>query len=158
MTKKVTEHATGLGEILFMAAAKALTNQKTQKTEFSIKLKLPENDAAVEHLREIASYKVDTKTNRAMAGSGEVVINFTSEYQPKVLGSDNEELTDQAIPYFDGRKDTGTAAVTYKVITYDNGNSIVRLSGIKLISLNQTPREEGGQTLDVTLETLKNIS
>lgn len=156
MSKTITEHSTGKGSILFMAAARALNNKKTGKTEYSVKLKLSEDDAAVAHLKDIASYKVDTKTNRAMSGSGEVVINFTSDFAPTVLDTDNNVLEGNEIPFFDGRKDTGIAAVTYKVIDYGD-NSIVRLSGIKLSSLNLAEREDSGQSVDVTLETLKNI-
>lgn len=156
MSKKVTEHATGEGQILFMAAAKPLTSQKTQKTEYSIKLKLSESDPAIEHLRSVAEYKIDTKTNRALAGTGEVVVNFSSTYAPKVLGLDGQELKDNSIPFFDGRKDSGTAAVTYKVIDFGN-NQIIRLSGIKLQSLNLAPRDDSGQSLDVTMDMLKNL-
>ena len=153
---KVTEHATGVGEILFMAAAKALDNKRTGKAEFSIKVKLDANDAAVTHLRDIASYKIDTKTNRALEGSGQVVVNFTSDFDPKVMGADNEVLSGREIPFFDGRKDKGTAFVTYKVIDYGD-NKIVRLSGIKLASLDLAPRDESSQSIDVTLDQLKNL-
>ena len=157
MSKKITEHATGAGEILFMAAAKALHNKKTGKSEFSVKVRLKEDDAAVEHLRKIADYKIDTKTNRANAGSGFVIVNFTSDFAPRVVDKDNNLLEGSDIPYFDGRKDKGTAAVTYKVIDYGN-NSIVRLSGLKLIDLNLEPREGSDeQSLDVTMDMLKNI-
>lgn len=159
MSKKITEHATGKGQILFMAAAKPLHNQKNGKTEFSIKVKLSEDDPAVAHLRSVAEYKIDTKTNRANAGSGEIIVNFTSDFAPKVVDSAGEALEGNDIPFFDGRKDTGTAAVTYKLIDYGS-NSIVRLSGIKLLDLNLAPREgsEGEQTIDVTMDMLKNIS
>ena len=153
---KITEHSTSVGEILFMAAAKAFKSKKTGKEEFSIKLKLDSSDKAVAHLKEIAEYKGDTKTNRALEGTGEVVINFTSDFDPKVLGVDNALLQGREIPFFDGRKDKGKAAVTYKVIDYGN-NKIVRLSGIKLVSLDLAERENSGQSLDVTLEALKNI-
>ena len=60
MAKKITDHVTGVGEIQFMAVAKALLNQKTGKEEYSLKIKLKSEDAVVAHLREIADYKVDT--------------------------------------------------------------------------------------------------
>jgi len=157
MSKTITEHTTGEAEILFMAAAKALLNKRTNKSEFSIKLKLKADSAEVKHLKEIANYKIDTKTNRALEGTGEVIVNFASDFDPKVLGADNEVLEGNDIPFFDGRKDTGTAAISYKVIDYGD-NKIVRLSGIKLINLNLTPRDgEAGDSMDVTLEALKNI-
>jgi len=154
-TKKVQEHSTGQGQILFMAAAKALTNKKTQKQEYSIKIKLDPADAAVAQLRDIAPYKVDTKTNRELNGEA-IVVNFTSDFAPTVVDANGEKLESQEIPFFDGRIDTGTAMVTYKVIQYEN-NTIVRLSGIKLMELNLAPRDEKASTLDVTLDTLKNL-
>jgi hypothetical protein len=156
MSKNVTEHTTGAGEILFMAAAKALNNKKTGKTEFSIKLKLPATDPCISHLTSVANYKVDTKTNRAMQDSGNMVINFSSNFAPTVVDADNSALEGSSVPFFDGRKDKGTAAVTYKVIDYGD-NQIVRLSGIKLLSLDLAPRDESSNSIDVTLETLKNI-
>lgn len=156
MSKKITEHATSVGSIQFMAAARALMNQKAGKEEYSIKIKLSESDPAVAHLKEVAEYKVDTKTNRALSGTGEVIVNFSSTFAPKVLDSDNCELTGKEIPFFDGRKDSGEAVVSYKVIDYGN-NKIVRLSGIKLLNLELAPRDEGEQSINVTLDVLKNI-
>ena len=95
---KVTEHATGVGEILFMAVAKPLKN-KAGKDEYSIKLKLAEDDAAVEHFKAIAKYKVDTKTNRALAGSGNVVINFTTNFPVPVVSENHELLAEGDIPH-----------------------------------------------------------
>lgn len=158
MSKQITEHTTGTGEILFMAAAKAFTNKRTNKSEFSIKVKLSGSDEAVKHLSDIASYKVDTKTNRSLkeSGASEIVINFTSDYAPKVLGLEGEELKGSEIPFFDGRKDKGSAIVSYKVIDYGT-NKIVRLSGIRFLELNLAPRDEKESSMDVTLEMLKNI-
>jgi hypothetical protein len=148
MSKKVTEHKTATGSVLFMAAAKAFTNKKTNKSEYSIKVKLQSTDQAVAHLSEIAEYKVDTKTNRALEGTGEVVINFATDYAPIVTGADGAELKGREIPFFDGRKDTGSAIVSYKVIDYGN-NKIVRLSGIQLLELNLAPRgEDTGVSVD----------
>jgi hypothetical protein len=156
MSKKITEHVTGKAEILFMAAAKALHNKRTGKSEFSIKVKLSSDDAAVTHLKEIANYKIDTKTNRALEGTNTTVVNFASDFAPEVVDMSNESLQGSEIPYFDGRKDTGTAFVSYKVIDYGD-NKIVRLSGIKLNELNLVPRDEQSTSLNVTLDTLKNI-
>lgn len=156
MSKSTTTvHSTGTGEILFMSAARAFTNQKTGKSEFSIKVKLQDSDSAVSHLKTIAEYKVDTKTNRALKGTGTTVITFASDYAPKVFGSDGVELTGKDIPYFDGRKDTGTATVSYKVIDFGN-NKIVRLSGITLNSLTIAPKG-AEQSLDSLMDTLNSI-
>ena len=157
MSKQVTEYVTGIGHILFMAAAKPLTNQRTGKTEYSIKMKFVDSDPCISHLSDIASYKIDTKTNRELSGTGEMVVSFNSEFAPKIVGADNTVLEGSAIPFFDGRIDKGTAVVSYKVIDYGN-NKIVRLSGIKLVSLDLAVREgSSGDTIDQTLEKLKNI-
>ena len=156
MAKKITDHVTGVGEIQFMAVARALLNQKTGKEEYSLKIKLKSDDASIAHLKEVAEYKIDTKTNRALEGTGEVIVNFTSDFAPTVLSADNTKLTGTEIPFFDGRRDKGTAAVSYKVIDYGN-NKIVRLAGVKLVDLDLAPREETSQTTDQLMEQLKNI-
>lgn len=156
MTKQTTTHTTAEGKILFLAAAKAFKNKRSEKEEYSIKIELDSNDAAVAHLAEIASYKVETKTNRALEGTGKTVINFTSSFAPMVIGADGAELKGKEIPFFDSRKDEGTAVVSYKVIDFGD-NKIVRLSGIKLKELKLAPREAQGESIDVTLETLRNL-
>jgi len=148
-----TEHATGIGSIKFLAAARALNNQFTNKMEFSCRLVLDANDKCVEHIRGINSAKITTKN----AGEGQVNINFTSTFAPKVLNKDNEVLSGEEIPYFDGRTDTGTAAVTYKVVDYGDAK-IIRLSGIKLLDLSIVEKEMRESSMDVTLEQLKNIT
>ena len=137
-----------------MAVAKPLKNQ-AGKDEYSIKLKLAEDDAAVEHFKAIAEYKVDTKTNRALAGSGHVVINFTTNFPVGVV-QDGELLTEGNVPHYDGRIDTGKAAVTYKVIDFGD-NKIVRLSGVAIKSIVAGEREEGVEPMNVTVDMLKNL-
>ncbi len=157
-TKKISEHTTEVGNILFMAAARPLLNTKNNKQEFSVKMELNNTDTSISHLEEVASYKIDTKTNRKLTGTNKVIVNFSSEFAPVVLDSNNNKMEGKEIPFFDGRIDTGTAVVSYKVINYGD-NTIVRLSGIKLLSLNLAPRENStSDALDVTLEKLKNIT
>lgn len=155
----ITEHQTGLGEIQFMAVARAFTSTQTGKTEFSVKLNLSSGDAAVEHLRLIgADYKLDTKTNTTLIKNGvtdRTVINFASEYRPIVLGTDGQELNEEDAPFFDSRTDKGTAIVLYKVIDYGT-NKIVRLSGVILKELTLAPREQS-DSKEVTLEKMRNI-
>lgn len=151
-----TEHLTGVGEIKFMAVGRPLTNQKSGKSEYSIKLRLPEGDSSIAHLSEIADYKVDTKSNRKnLAGDGHKFINFASDYAPKIMDSDGNVLEGDDIPFFDSREDTGTAVVSYKVIDFGD-NKIVRLGGVKLMQLNLTEKE-GKESVDSTLELLKTI-
>ena len=157
MTRKTTEHATGVGEVLFMAAARPLTNAKTGKSEYSVKIRLSAEDAAVAHLKEIAEYKIDTKTNRSLEGTGQVIVNFTTEFEPTVMDASNEVLAAAEVPFFDGRTDKATAAVSYKVIDYGN-NKIVRLSGIKLLSLDIAPKGDGSSlSLEETLNALSAV-
>lgn len=157
MANQTTEHFTGTGEILFMAAGRALLNKKTGKEEYSIKLRLKKDDQAVKHLQEIADYKIDTKTNRANANSDSVIVNFTSSFAPIVADSEGALEADQ-IPRFDGRTDTGTAAVVYKVVDFGD-KKIVRLAGIKLKDLKlaekSSNQDKGG--LDVTLKMLNDL-
>jgi len=152
---KTTEYATQQGDILFMAAARPLLNNKNGKTEFSIKLKLKTSDPAVAHLTDVANYKIDTKTNRTSKDKDTVIVNFTSEFAP-LVSDESGQLESKDVPFFDGRKDTGTALITYKVIDFGD-NQIVRLSGIKLVNLNLAPREAKGNSTELTLELLKNI-
>lgn len=159
---KVTNHVTGPVDIKFMAVARPFNNQKSGKSEYSIKALLDSSDQAVSHLREVAEYKVDTKTNRNSTDKSKVTINFMSSLQdkdgnyvqPKVMDVDGNVLTGADIPFFDGRTDTGTAIVTYSVIDYGD-NKIVRLSGVKLLELNLAPREEGGATTNEIEQLLK---
>lgn len=138
--KSITEYSTQVGSILFMAVAKPILNKKNNKKEYSVKVQLNSNDPAVEHLRQIADYKVDTKTNRASTDKSKVIINFTSDYNPVVVSPSGETLEGDSVPFFDGRTDTGTGTVSYKVIDYGT-NKIVRLSGVTLSTLSLAPRE-----------------
>lgn len=150
-----TEHLSGVGQVLFMAAARPMkTDEGTD--EFTIKVRFAETDPVIVHLKEISPKKLDTKTNRGMEGTGELIVSFSSQFAPKVFGLDNRELTGREIPFFDGRKDKATAAVSYKVIDYGK-KVVVRLSGIKLVSLDQAPREEGGVSTSDILNKLKEI-
>lgn len=156
MSKKITEHSTQAGKVLFMSAARPWKNEKTGKAEFSVKVVLNSDDPAVSHLREIADYKVDTKTNRAATDKSKVTISFTSEFAPTVHSPSGEKLEGQDIPYYDGRIDNATATVNYKVIDYGN-TKIVRLSGINLQSLELAPREPKGSSQDSIEKTLKSL-
>lgn len=155
---KTTNHTTQAGEILWLSVARPKLNEKNGKSEYSIKLKLNRNDPAVAHLSEIAEYKIDTKTNRKNNDPDYVIVNFTcgDKFQPEVVGADGQTLRGNEIPFFNGLKDKGTAAVVYSVIDYD-GNKIVRLSGVKLMSLDLAPREEGGHFMGNIMEMLKAI-
>lgn len=156
--QKSTTHVTGAGNILFMAAAKPIVNKQSGKSEYSIKLELDATDPAVEHLSQVADYKVDTKTNRSLQGTGKVIINFSTTFEPQITDVENNVLTERDVPFFDSRVDTGKAAVAYKVVNYGD-KSIVRLAGIKLLELNMAPRENSSKdTLNDTLAKLKNIS
>ena len=153
MSKNVTSHTTLEGEVLFMSAARAFKNKKNGKEEFSIKVKLKDSDPAIKHLKEVAEYKVDTKTNRALEGTGEVIVSFTSSFAPLVVDMHNKILKDKEIPFFDGRKDKATALVGYKVIDFGD-NRIVRLAKITLTALTLAPR---GDSLETTIEKLKSL-
>jgi len=146
MGKTVTLHKTGQGAALFMVAAKPLLNKHTGKPEYSVKMKFQESSASAmemkSHLQEIADYKIDTKTNRAL--SGEFIVNFSSEFEPVVTNADGVTLEGQDIPFFDSRIDTGIVNVTYKVIDYGN-TKIVRLGAVQILSLNLAPREDKGE-------------
>jgi len=158
MTSKkptITYHTTGPVDVKFMAIARPLTNKKSGKEEYSLKSVMDRTDPALSHLKEIAEYKVDTKTNRNLEDKSKVVINFSSTFAPKVKDVDGNELLGKDIPFFDGRTDTGTAIVTYSVIDYGD-NKIVRLAGVQLLSLNLAPREEKGGTVDQIKAKLRN--
>lgn len=160
-TKAQTEtFSTGVGKILFMAANKPLKNTKADKIEYSIKLELDENDQAVKHLAEVAEYKVDTKTNRALKGTGKVNISFTSTFQPTVVDAEGNKIEGSEIPFFDGRFDKGEAKVIYSVVNYDK-STIVRLTGIKLLSVEINPDKpvssKGTGTLNSILDKLKTL-
>lgn len=145
MSKKVTDHITGKAQILFMAAARPLTNKRTEKEEFSIKIKIEDTDTVVKHLSEIADYKIDTKTNRLKENEGFKIISFSSDFAPAVFDKSNTKLEGEEIPYFDGRYDKGEAVVLYKVIDYGN-NKIVRLAGIKILDIVKGDREDTGDS------------
>ena len=141
----ITNHLTGPMNIKFMAVARPFKNIKSGKSEFSIKGWLDASDEAVAHLTSVAEYKVDTKTNRNLEDKSSLMINFTTNYEPKVYNVDGVELLGNDIPFYDGRIDKGSAVVSYNLIDYGD-TSIVRLTGVKLLSLNLAPREEGGAT------------
>lgn len=150
MSKQIETFTTGVGQMLFMAAAKPLTNKKTGKTEYSIKLLLDNADQSVAHINSINDRKVVKKDTGRQ-------INFTSDFAPNVYDADNNKLEGANIPFFDGRIDSGKAAVSYKVISYGD-TKIIRLAGIKLLELNLAQREnDDSQSVDSIAESLKNI-
>lgn len=152
---KATEHLSGVGTVLFMAAARPMKDENG-RDEFVIKVRFAETDPVIAHLKDVSPRKLDTKTNRGMEGTGELVVSFSSQFAPKVFGLDNRELTGREIPFFDGRRDKATAAVAYKVMDYGN-KTVLRLSGIKLVTLDQAPREEGQVSTSDILAKLKDI-
>lgn len=156
----ITEHATGVGQVLFMMAAKPFQNEGQAKPQYSIKLQLDVNDQAISHLLTVNDAKVNTVANATLKAEGIQRINFSSDYQPDVIGVEGIKLEQEDIPFFNTTKgDTATAAVTYKVIDYGQGKKpLVRLSGIKLVSLNMAAREESGSSTEDLLASLKNIS
>jgi hypothetical protein len=155
MATSVTYHKTEEAEVLFMNAAKPLKNKFSDKEEYAIKLKFLEGSKTIQHLMEVAESKVDTKINRKLAAEKPISwhISFSSIYPPVVLDADENKLSDKEIPFFDGRKDKARALVAYKVIHYPNAR-LVRLQGIKLVSLDLAPREEFKPT-DKILEEIK---
>ena len=146
-----TTHSTLAGEIQYMRVNSPFVNDRTGKEEFSIRLALDENDPAIAHLREVSPKKIDTDTNRdKMAGTGKLSVHFSTGFAPTVLDASGTELKDSDIPRFDGRTDTGTAGVSYSVITYDGlSRPIVKLNGVKIKELNIVPKEEGSSTQDL---------
>lgn len=134
----VTYHVTEEADVLFMAAARALKDKVTGKEEYSIKLQLDDASPTVAHLTQVSEAKIDTKNNRKLQGIKHV--SFSSTFAPVVTFEDGVKLNEQEIPFFDGRKDTGRAIVTYKVITYPT-KTLVRLQAIKIMSLTLAPRE-----------------
>ena len=137
-----TTHTTGIGNIQFMAAARPVVNKFAKgKKEYSIRIELNTNDECLDHIRGINSKKVDTDKNKELASTGKAVLNFTSDYAPKVKLADGTLLTTEQVPFFNSKVDEGTAVVTYKVIDFGD-NKIIRLSEIQIMSLNLAPREE----------------
>lgn len=154
---ETTEHVTGIGEIMFMAVARPLKNQKTGQDEYSIKIKVDENEPVIGLLKDCNPKRIDNETNRGLAGSGTLVLNFHSNFEVAVVNSEGQQLTGNDIPFFDGRVDTGKANVSFKVIDYGK-NKIVRLSGVVLQDLQLTEREDSDvKPLDVTVDLLKSI-
>ena len=152
----VTTHATGKGEIMFMAAGRPLKDDNGND-QYTIKLRLKTTDDSVAHLKTVSPKKIDTANNRAnKAGDGYVFVNFSSSFAPEVADKEGVKLEGEDIPYFDSREDTGTAAVSYKVVTYPDGKSSVRLAAIKLIDLNLTDKESGTSGAEA-LDLLRNI-
>ena len=151
-----TTHVTGVGEIMFMAAGRPLKDDNGND-QYSIKLKLSDSDPSISHLKGVSPKKIDTANNRAnKAGDGYLFVNFSSSFAPDVADKGGVKLEGDDIPYFDSRVDTGTAAVSYKVVTYPDGKSIVRLAAIKLIDLNITDKESGTSG-EEALDMLRNI-
>lgn len=152
---KSTDHLSGIGSVLFMAAARPLKTEDGQD-EFVIKVRFADTDPVIAHLKEVSPKKLDTKTNRGMEGTGELIVSFSSRFAPKVFGLDNRELTGREIPFFDGRRDKATAAVAYKVMEYGQ-KIVVRLDAIKLVTMDLAPREEGQVSTSDILSKLKEI-
>jgi len=155
MSNNVTYHTTEEADVLFMAAARPLKDKATGKEEFTIKLRLLDDSETVKHLLEVSEAKIDTKTNRKL--EGEKHVNFSSTFAPVVVGADGVKLEDKAIPFFDSRKDKARAVVTYKVITYPT-KTLVRLQGIKLVSVDLAPREgqEGTSSVAELISKIQN--
>lgn len=169
MTSKTTHYSTQEGTVLFAAIQEQFaTNLKRKQIKtgkateeshlYSVRIKLNSSDPAIETIRNVNEAKVDTKANAKLQATepNSTIINFSSNYLPKVVDVSGNELTGDLIPVFDGRSDSATAVVTFSVIDYGK-SSIVRLTGIRFLSLEQAPKEETVQPMSVTLDMLKNI-
>lgn len=155
--KQTTSHSTGIGNIKFMVLnegfAAALARKNNTKVTYSIKLELPENDEAVQHLSKVSPKKIVRNSD------GTVTINFGSDFMVPVVDSEDNELKGENIPAFNGLTDSGTATAMYNVITYGQ-KTIVRLSGVKLWKLDLAPRTnttEGKSAYDINLERLRGL-
>jgi len=158
MSKTTTQHVTEVGAVQFMAAARPLANKhKGGKMEYVLKLLLKDGSETYNHILDVSAAKITSPYKNPTPVEGYTEIKFTSDYAVKVVSVDGQELEADEIPFFDSTKDKATAAASYSVIDYGNG-PIVRLTGIRLMSLEQAPREEGGAAEDINvMDKLKSI-
>lgn len=156
MTTKGTEivtHTTGAHKVLFAALARPLTNRLSERTEYSIKLRVKESSPEGLKLKALVN-KVNSKkiviTHKVdgvmeALPKGEYNINFSSDSQPLVVGVDGVVLEGDAIPHFDGRVDSAMANVSFVVIPGKGGNlDQIRLTGVQLLETEITEKTSTG--------------
>lgn len=141
----VFDGVTPVGDIVFMAAARPMQNDKG-KDEYSLKLRFDSTSedaqAFADMLRKYDSRKVDTAHNKA---TGELVVNFKTGFQPGVVDG---EGNDMEAPFFDGRNDSGQAQAQIIIKKLDtpiqSTTHVVYLTGIALSNLELAEREDQG--------------
>jgi hypothetical protein len=131
--------STGIGEVQFMAAARAFENKQTKKKEYSVRVLLDKGDEAIGHLLGIQPKKINTDNNRAR-NDGHKVVNFVSTFAPQMTDAKGNKLSAEEVPFFDSRIDTAKVKVTYVTPTYGD-TQIVRLHGIQIMEMTLAKRE-----------------
>ena len=158
--KSMTIHYTTIGTIQYMSIA-----NPTKDGKYTIKLQIdgntPEGGLLREQLKSINPKKIvtsDSDGNLVGPTGKHFNVTFSSNYPPSlVLGPNNEELTGDEIPHFDSRTDSGIAAVGFSVKEKD-GQQFTNLKSVKLVSLDQAPRQDYTEVLDQMREKLQAIS
>lgn len=153
---KSTSHVTPVGDIKFMFAARPFKDKQTGEEKYTIKLEIDGSSAEGLALRQqLQSINAKKIVTNKVSKEGNFLVSFDTKFQIKVTDQDNNELSPDEVPFFDSRTDTGQASAVYKIIDYGN-KQIIRLAGIRLMSLNLAEREDSqGASANEILELLK---
>lgn len=153
---------TGYGEIKAMFAAKPVQDKHSKENEYLIRLEFdgtcPLAMKLKKHISGINAKKIVTKNadgESIVKKEGNFIMKFNTGYQPVVMDSNGQILQGKEIPFFNSKNDSGTAAVLYDIITYENGTQITKLSGIKLGKDLQIVRQESSEGTSNVLDNIK---
>ena len=139
-----------VGEIQFLALSRPVKTFDGDSEVYKIRCKFDGTTAegmafraAVEavNAKKIVTTEKNAEGRIVDLPEGFFIVNAQSKYVPTVLDANGTELTEDAIPYFDSRTDTGTAKFQAKVDTRGKQGTI-HLTGVVLQDLTLAEREE----------------
>ena len=142
-----------VGQIVFMAAENTVTDSKTEKKHYSVKLAFDvKKDAAwLKQISEINDAKVVTERTyrgksealKAILATGKALIEAKSKFKPEVYDKSGNVLEEAPLFFAES---TGTAQMYVEPYKGDKGGTI-NLVGIKIHSL-ETPEGATGTSVD----------
>jgi hypothetical protein len=131
-----------VGEIQFMAAENPVTDSKTEKQNYSIKLAfdIKKDSKWLDEIKEINYAKVVTEQTyrgkstelKAVLAKGKAFVEAKSTYKPMVFDAAGNEMEENPMFFAES---TGTAQMMYTVYKGDKGGTI-NLVGIKIHTLD----------------------
>ena len=154
-----------VGEILFMAAEKAVVDKKTGKAAYSISLAINPKDDTNKWLEEVAdinntkvvtakTYRGESDRIKAVLATGKVKVEAKSNFKPEIFDKDGN-LLEEAPLFLSGS--TGTAQMYVQPYQGEKGGTI-NLIGIKIHTIDTPESTTTGVDRETRLAQLRALA